>query len=213
MPLVLLVRHGENDYVKKRRLAGRLPGVHLNKKGREQAQALAERLKGSEVKAIYSSPMERAVETAQPIAQVLGLELELRQGLLETDIGEWTGIAIGKVSRQKLWKIVQAAPSMLRFPGGESFAETQSRIVHDLDELCRQHDPKDTIICVSHADPIKLAVAYYLGLGLDNFQRLVVAPASITALHIGEMGGRLLTLNYDLAFTLPRKEAEKGAKT
>ena len=207
MPLVLLIRHGENDYVKKRRLAGRLPGVHLNKKGQEQAQAVAERLRGSQVKAIYSSPMERAVETAQPIAQALGLELEIRPGLLETDIGEWTGLPIGKVSRLKLWKIVQAAPSMLRFPGGESFAETQARIVHDLDELCRQHDPKDTIICVSHADPIKLAVEYYLGLGLDNFQRLVVAPGSITALQIGEMGGRLLTLNYDLAFTLPKEKA------
>ena len=205
MPLVLLIRHGENDYVKKKRLAGRLPGVHLNKKGMEQAQAVAERLKGSKVNAIYSSPMERAVETAQPIAQALGLELEVRQGLLETDIGEWTGISIGKVSRQKLWKVVQAAPSMLRFPGGESFAETQARIVHDLEDLCKKHDSKDTFICVSHADPIKLAAAYYLGLALDNFQRLVVAPASITALQISEMGGRLLTLNYDLAFSLPKE--------
>src|SRR3990172_2972087 len=121
MPLVLLIRHGETDFVKKNRLAGRLPGVPLNKKGRAQALAVAERLKGAPVKAIYTSPMERARETAQPIAEALGLEPVARDGLLETDIGEWMGESVKKLQRLKLWKIVQAAPSMLRFPGGESF--------------------------------------------------------------------------------------------
>ena len=205
MPLVLLIRHGETDFVKKNRLAGRLPGVPLNKKGRAQALAVAERLKGAPVKAVYTSPMERARETAQPIAEALGLEPVARDGLLETDIGEWMGESVKKLQRLKLWKIVQAAPSMLRFPGGESFAETQMRIVRELEELCKQHEAKDILICVSHADPIKLAVAYYLGLPLDNFQRLMVSTASITALQIGEMGGRVLTLNYDLAFSLPKE--------
>ena len=205
MPLVLLIRHGETDFVKKNRLAGRLPGVPLNKKGRAQALAVAERLKGAPVKAIYTSPMERARETAQPIAEALGLEPVARDGLLETDIGEWVGESVKKLQRLKLWKIVQAAPSMLRFPGGESFAETQMRIVRELEELCKQHEAKDILICVSHADPIKLAVAYYLGLPLDNFQRFMVSTASITALQIGEMGGRVLTLNYDLAFSLPKE--------
>ena len=205
MPLVLLIRHGETDFVKKNRLAGRLPGVPLNKKGRAQALAVAERLKGAPVKAVYTSPMERARETARPIAEALGLEPVARDGLLETDIGEWMGESVKKLQRLKLWKIVQAAPSMLRFPGGESFAETQMRIVRELEELCKQHEAKDILICVSHADPIKLAVAYYLGLPLDNFQRFMVSTASITALHIGEMGGRLLTLNYDLASSLPKE--------
>jgi probable phosphomutase (TIGR03848 family) len=209
MPLVLLIRHGENDYVKKNRLAGRLPGVHLNEKGRQQAQGVAERLKGSWVKAVYTSPMERALETAQPIAAALGLEPIVRPGLLETDIGEWTGEPLKKVAKLKLWKVVQGAPSLLRFPGGESFAETQHRVVSELQTLCSQHDAKETLICVSHADPIKLAVAYFLGLGLDHFQRLVVAPASITALHIGEMGSQLLALNYDLSFTLPSEPKPK----
>jgi probable phosphoglycerate mutase len=204
MPLVLLVRHGENDYVKKKRLAGRQPGVHLNKRGQAQAQAVAERLKGAPIKAVYTSPMERALETARPIAEALGLEAVVRPGLLETDIGEWTGVQIWKVRRLKLWKVVQGAPSRLRFPGGESFAETQQRIVNELDTLCRQHDPKDILVCVSHADPIKLAVAYFIGLPLDHFQRLGVSTASITALHIGEMGSHLLTLNYDFEFTLPK---------
>lgn len=205
MPLILLVRHGENDYVKKRKLAGRLPGVHLNQKGQAQALAVAEKLKDAPIKAVYTSPMERALETAQPIAAALGLEPVVRQGLLETDIGEWTGISLAKVRRQKLWKVVQGAPSLLRFPGGESFAETQHRIVLELEALCKMHDPKDVFVCVSHADPIKLAVAYYLGLPLDHFQRLVVAPASITALQVGEMSSQLITLNFDLGFTFSKK--------
>lgn len=205
MPLVLLIRHGENDYVKKRKLAGRLPGVHLNQKGQAQAQAVAAWLKGAPIKAVYTSPMERALETAQPIAAALGLEPIIRPGLLETDIGEWTGLSLAKARRQKLWKVVQGAPSLLRFPGGESFAETQHRIILELEGLCRQHDPKDIFVCVSHADPIKLAVAYYIGLPLDHFQRLAVAPASITALQIGAMGSQLIALNYDLSFSLPKK--------
>jgi probable phosphomutase (TIGR03848 family) len=212
MPLVLLVRHGENDYVKKKRLAGRQPGVHLNKKGQQQAQAVAERLRSSPIKAVYTSPMERAHETALPIAAALGLQPVVREGLLETDIGNWTGEPIKKVSRLKLWKVVQGAPSLLRFPGGESFAQTQHRIVLELEALCSQHEPDDIFVCVSHADPIKLAVAYYIGLPLDQFQRLALAPASITALHIGEMGSHLLTLNYDLGFTLPAPKPKPEPK-
>jgi probable phosphoglycerate mutase len=206
MPIVLLVRHGENDYVKKNRLAGRQPGVHLNAKGQGQAQAVAQYLQGAAIKAIYTSPMERAFETAQPIAAALGLQPILREGLLETDIGEWTGEPLKKLRRLKLWRVVQAAPSLLRFPGGESFADTQHRIIAELQALCSLHEPKDIFVCVSHADPIKLAVAYYIGLPLDQFQRLVVSTASITALHLGEMGSQLLMLNYDLGFTLPRPE-------
>ena len=207
MPLLLLVRHGENNYVKTHRLAGRQPGVHLNKKGRKQAKKVAKFLKGAAIKAIYTSPMERAQETAQPIAKELDLKPIIREGLLETDIGDWTGKKLKKLSKLKEWKVVQGAPSLLRFPGGESFAQTQHRIVLELEDLCKQHEPNDILVCVSHADPIKLAVAYYLNLGLDSFQRLVVAPASISAIFVGEMGSHLLTLNYDLGFTLPKSDS------
>ena len=204
MPIVLLVRHGENDYVKTGRLAGRLPGVHLNDKGREQAQQTAAVLKGAPVKAVYSSPMERAMETAEPIAQVLELPITVRDGLLETDIGEWHGRTVKSLQRLKLWKVVQQAPSRLRFPGGESFAEIQLRICREIEALCAQHEPKDIIVCVSHADPIKLAVAYFLGLPLDSFQRLVIAPASITGLAIGENSSQLIMLNYYPALNFPK---------
>ena len=110
MPTVLLIRHGENDYVKKGRMAGRLPGVHLNEKGRQQSQAVAERLAGAPVKAIYSSPMERALETAGPIAKSLGLEIVTRPGLIEIDIGEWQDQKLKGLSRLKIWRVVQGAP-------------------------------------------------------------------------------------------------------
>ncbi len=208
MPLFLLVRHGENDYVKKGRLAGRLPGVHLNDKGRAQSQAtadaLAKILAERWPKAIYSSPMERARETAEPIAKAFNLEVVLRDGLLETDCGEWQDKSVKGLSRTKLWRVVQSAPSRFRFPAGETFADVQTRIRGEVDALAAAHDPKDVLICVSHADPIKLAIAYYLGLPLDLFQRLVVHPASINAVYVGEMGSQLLALNYDLSFTLPK---------
>ena len=199
MPLILLIRHGENDYVKKSRLSGRMPGIHLNEKGRAQAQTLAEKLKSAPIKAVYSSPLERAMETAEPLANALGLEVISRPGLIETDIGEWQGKTIKGLSRLKIWRKVLSAPSLMRFPGGESFIETQYRICQEIEWMRTQHEPKVLIACFSHADPIKLAIAYYLGMPLDMFQRLGVSPASITALHLGEGGSHLLTLNYDFS--------------
>lgn len=198
MALFLLIRHGENNYVKQGRLAGRLPGIHLNKKGYEQANLLASKLHGAPIKSVYSSPLERALETASPIASDLGLDVIIRAGLIETDYGEWQNQRIKGLSRQKLWKLVQSSPCLMRFPGGESFFEAQLRIVNELVELSKLHDPKDMVVCVSHADPIKLAVAYFIGLPIDMFQRLVLSPASITALLVNESSSRLLSMNLDV---------------
>lgn len=195
MPTILLVRHGENDYVKKGRLAGRLPGVHLNDTGRRQAAWLAERLKAAPVKAIYSSPLERTLETARPLAEALDLEIQPRFGLIEVDCGDWQDQSLKQLKRLQLWKIVQASPSSFTFPGGESFSAAQQRVVAELQSIARQSQPKDLLVCVSHSDPIKLAVAYLIGLPLDLFQRLNVSPGSITALSIGEPGASLLAMN------------------
>jgi probable phosphoglycerate mutase len=200
MPIFLLIRHAENEYVKEGRLAGRIPGVHLNENGRAQALAVAEKLSSAPVKAVYSSPLERTMETAQPIADALNLEVEIRTGLNEVDFGEWQGKTLKSLYRRKLWKVVQGAPSQMRFPGGESFAEAQLRFCQELEKLAQEHKPKDMLVCVSHSDMIKLAVAYYIGLHLDLFQRLHVSPSSITAINVNEMGGHLLSLNYDLNF-------------
>jgi probable phosphomutase (TIGR03848 family) len=206
MPTILLIRHGENDYVKKGRLAGRLPGVHLNEKGRQQAgdlaQALCKMLPAERLKAIYSSPLERTMETAGPIAKAFNLEIIPREGLIETQYGEWQDKKVKGLSRLKAWKNVQSAPSLFTFPGGESFAETQMRICNEIYSLVGEYEQKDILVCVSHADPIKLAVAYFLGLPLDLFQRLHVAPASINALYIDQGISRLLALNYELSFSL-----------
>jgi probable phosphoglycerate mutase len=144
------------------------------------------------------------LETAEPIARALEQELVVRQGLVETDIGEWAGKTLKSVRRLKAWRNVQNAPSLFRFPGGESFAETQHRMCQEIETICSEHDGKDLVACVSHADPIKLATAYYIGLPLDNFQRLMVSPASITALYIGESASHLINLNFDLSFNLPK---------
>jgi probable phosphomutase (TIGR03848 family) len=208
MALIILIRHGENDYVKKGLLAGRLPNVHLNEKGRSQAKEAAEVLcrmfEKAPVKAIYSSPLERTIETAEPVAEAFNLPVIPREGLIETDCGEWQGKSVKQLSRLKIWKTVQYSPSVFRFPGGETFAETQHRISQELNQLAGDHEPKDAIICVSHSDPIKLAVAYFLGLPLDLFQRIAISPTSITALHVGDSGSHLLTLNYIPSFTFPR---------
>lgn len=200
MPVFLLIRHGENDYVKEGRLAGRMVEVHLNENGHSQAVEVSEKLKGAKVAAIYSSPLERTMETAHPIAAILSLEIIPRPGLLEVDFGEWQGKTLKSLRRRRLWKIVQGAPSQMRFPGGESFAEAQVRVVHELMVLADQHKPKDLVICVTHSDLIKLAIAYFIGLPLDMFQRLHISPGSITALMINPLGGNLLTMNYDVSF-------------
>jgi probable phosphoglycerate mutase len=202
MPTILLIRHGETDYVKKHHLAGRLPGVNLNDTGRQQAQAIAEKLAAAPLKAIYSSPLERTTQTAEPLAKALNLSIITRPGLIETDPGEWTGQSWKKLSRTKAWRILQSTPSIFRFPGGESYADSQMRIVQELLTQSSQHAAQDLIACFSHADPIRLAIAYFIGLPLDMFHRLSISPGSISALHLSEGSARLLSLNYDPAFNL-----------
>jgi probable phosphomutase (TIGR03848 family) len=204
MTIFLLIRHGENEYIPRGLMAGRLPGVHLTARGVEQAQSVAERLAGLPVAAVYSSPLERTVETAAPVAQKLNLPIVPRQGLIETDIGEWQGVELKALKRLKAWQTVQKLPSRWRFPSGETFSETQRRITRDLEELEQFHKNDKLVICVSHADPIKLAVAFFLGIPIDLFQGLEVGLASITALQLGKNANRLLTLNSNTTLNLPK---------
>lgn len=207
MPLLLLIRHGENDFTKTHRLAGRLPGVHLNPHGQKQAQALGEALKDVPIKAIYASPLERAMETAAPIAASLGLTIQAENGLLETDIGDWQGKSLKRLALYKYWRVIQRAPARAKFPNGETFYECQTRVVSALDALLARHKPQDIVACVLHADPIKLAIAHYIGLPLDHFQRLGCDTGSLSALAVGEMGASLLKLNQRPPFEfLPRKK-------
>jgi len=205
MAVFLLIRHAENEYTIKKQMAGRLPGVHLTKKGVKQAESVAERLAGLTVEAIYASPLERTMETAAPIAEKLGISVVPREGLIETDIGDWVGMKISQLKRLKLWRTVQGLPSRFHFPGGESFIDAQIRICREIDTLAEMHKDKSLVICVSHADPIKLAVAFFMGIPLDLFQRVDIGLASVTAIYVGPYGNRLLTLNNQADFNLPKK--------
>jgi probable phosphoglycerate mutase len=209
MTILLLIRHGENEYVKTGRMAGRLPDVHLNERGQQQARELAEALAQAPIKALYSSPMERAVETAMPLAQKLELEINIQPGLVETNIGEWAGMELKAARKLPEWKIVQSTPSRFRFPGGESFLEMQSRLVNEIESIARLHKKDDVVACISHADPIKLIVAYYMGMPLDHFQRLGCDTASVTMLMLAETGAALLKLNQRPPFQFPLPEKKK----
>lgn len=195
MTTIYFVRHAENDHVAKGKLAGRLPGVHLNARGRAQAQELGRIFRSIRLQAVYSSPLERAMETALALASAQNLEAVALDGLLEVDVGAWQGLSIKALRRRKLWAAIQHTPSLVSFPGGESFSQAQARAVGAIEGLLARHGGrKAAVACVSHADIIKLAVAHFLGLPLDLFQRLVVEPASITALRF-DSTVRLLTLN------------------
>jgi probable phosphomutase (TIGR03848 family) len=194
--VVLLVRHGQTPTTGKL-LPGRAPGLHLSETGRAQAQAVGRRLASQEklkVDAIYASPLERTKETAGFIAAALGLKIKTDRGLLEADIGDWTGQELKAVAKTPEWKIVHSYPSGFRFPGGESFVEMQTRTVSALERL-RQAHPGQTIVAVSHADTIKAAVAHALGTHLDLFQRIVISPCSITAIAYGNGGPTVLSVN------------------
>jgi probable phosphoglycerate mutase len=209
MPALLLIRHGENDLAKRGVLAGRLPGVHLNEAGRKQAQELAEALGRLPIKAVYSSPLERALETAEPLARALRIGIQRDPGLIESNVGRWEGKSVHRLALSKYWRIVQRSPSRAGHPGGESFVQTQTRVVSALEAICAKHKARDLIACVMHSDPIKLAVAHYIGLPLDNFQRLVCDPASVTLLTLGPSSARLIWLNQQPPFTTPASAYSK----
>jgi probable phosphoglycerate mutase len=149
------------------------------------------------------------VETAEPIAKIHKLEIRLVPGLMDTDIGKWQGRSWKVLSRTKAWKVVQGAPSRFTFPGGESFLQAQMRIITALDGIVANHKSKDLIAVVFHADPIKLALAYYLGMPLDNFQRISIDTGSVTALMVGQMGAHLLWMNQKPPFNIPHPSKKK----
>ena len=164
--------------------------------GHAQASELAERIKEMPRKptAIFTSPLERAKETASPIAKALRLRPLIDRGLLECDFGTWTGKKLATLSRRVEWRAVQNAPSTFRFPEGESFSEMQQRIWSSLERLAKRHRNR-TIVVVSHADPIKAAVTYAQGVPLDLFQRTVISPCSLSAIAFTDSTPIVLCVN------------------
>ena len=192
---MLLVRHGTTPTTGKM-LPGRAGGLHLSEKGRAQAAAAAERIAAltKAPSAVYASPLERTRETAAPIAKALGLRVRTAPGLVEVDVGDWTEKPLARLYRAKEWPTVQRWPGGFRFPGGESFAEMSVRSMDAVLALVADH-PGQTIVAVSHADPIKAIVAAAAGVPLDLMQRITISPCSISAILFGAGGPIVLCVN------------------
>jgi probable phosphomutase (TIGR03848 family) len=202
---ILLVRHAMNEWVKTGRLAGRTPGVHLSEEGKEQALALGRRLASRPIHAIYSSPLERAQETAMAIARHHQLAVETSDGITEVDFGDWTGRELKELAKEPEWFLVQGRPSAVRFPNGESPREMVTRSVDEVERLSAAH-PEQTVVLVSHSDVIKGILAHYLGMHVDQFQRLVVSPSSISALTFTPMGALVACVNDTAHLPLPEED-------
>jgi len=194
MPTLILARHGETDVIGKK-LTGRITGIHLNANGRKQAGLIVEALGGTTIHAIFSSPLERTMETAKPLSEVSGIPVSPHSGLTEVNFGAWQGKPYKQLEKLKLWEAVQNTPSKVTFPAGESFVTAQQRIVASLDEIFSVMGEKDIAVCFSHCDPIRLALAYYLNMALDDFQRLTIDPGSLSIIHQFNGKSRLERIN------------------
>ncbi len=210
MPILLLIRHATNDFVKTGRLPGHSPGIHLNEEGRAQAAAVGKALTGRNIHAVYASHLERAIETALRVAQPHGLPVNIRPGLADIDNGDFTGRIIKELGEDEktkaLWQVVIENPSEARFPNGEGMHDMQARFVAVLEAIAAAHPDlpapttdnatpatsdqappattPQTIVIVAHSDVIKSALAHFLGMPFNLFQRLGTSPASISTIML-----------------------------
>lgn len=204
-----LIRHAVNDWVNTGRLAGWTPGVHLNSEGQAQARALGERLAKVPLAAIYSSPLERTMETAQAIAaHHPTLVVQPLEQVGEVRYGQWQGARLSALRRQKLWQTVQIYPSRAQFPGGEAIRQAQARTIDALENLAARY-PGQRVVVVSHSDIIKLVVAHYLGAHIDFFQRIEISPASISIIRLGADRPHVICLNDTSFLPVLRTEPVK----
>jgi probable phosphoglycerate mutase len=207
MARIFLIRHGENEYTRTGRLAGWTRGVALNAAGRQQAQALAAYLAATPIHFIYSSPLQRALETAQPLAKSKHLRVRVLDALGEVRYGEWQGKSLKELRLRKLWRTVQERPSQMVFPGGEALRAVQTRAVDAVELLAKRHAGQ-TVALFSHGDVIRVTLAHYLGTPLDLFQRIMIGTASISELTVSPQHMAVVRANFSVQ-PLP---APAGAK-
>jgi broad specificity phosphatase PhoE len=191
--MFFLVRHAAHELVD-RVLCGRMPGVSLGEEGRAQARRAAERLARERIAAIHTSPLERARETAAPIAERLRLEPEVHEAINEIDLGQWAGRSFEDLSGEPRWQSWNNARAVSRPPWGESMLEVQARAVGNLEQARGAH-PNQAVVLVSHADVIKAALLYYLGMPIDGYRLFDIGPASISTLVVGDWGAKVLSMN------------------
>jgi probable phosphomutase (TIGR03848 family) len=191
----LLVRHALCDPVG-RSIAGRAPGVHLNAEGREQAERLADRLSGLRLSAIYSSPLERAIETAAAIGRRHNLSVMAAPGLIEIDFGEWTGRTLAELDPLPQWKAFNSYRSGTRVPGGESMAEVVARALAEIGRIVAAHQaPAELVAMVSHGDVLRALIGHFLGAPIDLLQRIEISPGSVSVVEIEGPAPQVLLLN------------------
>lgn len=189
-----LIRHGSCDSVGKR-ISGRMPGVYLNEEGRREARELAERMENVALDAIYSSPLERARETAEPLARKLELPVRESPAFHEIDFGDWTNKSFDELAEIEEWRQYNHFRSGIAIPGGERMVEVQARVVAELERLKRMH-PDQRVAVFTHADVIRMTVLHYLGSPAEFNVRLEISPASVSVLQLGGWGPEIRCLNF-----------------
>lgn len=190
----LLIRHASHDYLG-RAIAGWLPGVHINTRGREEAEALAGALAGAGIEALFSSPLDRTMDTAEFIARRTGLHVHVEEAFGEVRFGEWEGMTFEDLASDPRWEAYNRFRSGTRPPGGgELLLEVQARAVAAMERMRDDH-PDGTVAVVSHGDVIKAAAMYWLGMPLDLLERFDVAPASVTEIVVGDWGAKVIRIN------------------
>jgi probable phosphomutase (TIGR03848 family) len=195
MTTFLLIRHGNNDMLDRRILIGRTPGISLNAEGRGQAVDLAGHLASLPIQALYSSPMERTRETAQPLAERLDQPVHILEEVNEVDFGTWTGRGFDQLANDPQWKAYRAFRSGSRIPGGEMIIQVQQRMIVAMETLCNRHG-QGMVAIFSHGDPIRTAIAYFLGMPLDFLLRLRINTASVSVVEYNSSRCDVLCINH-----------------
>jgi len=193
MTMYLLIRHAATNMAG-RALAGRMLGGHLNRVGKDQAKLLARQLRTAPITAIYCSPLERAQETAETLANEINRPITVLPDLTEIEFGKWTGHSFRELLSDKRWKNYNSFRSVIRSPDGEMMLEVQTRVVALLEKLRIVH-PDEMIAAISHADVIKAAIAHYAGIPLDLFHRIEISPASVNIVEVSDYGPKIFRLN------------------
>ncbi len=204
---ILLIRHGENEWVSSGRLAGRTAGVHLNDKGRQQSAALVAFLQRQPIHAIYSSPLERCMETAQPLAEARGIAVQSEHAVIEVDYGEWMGRDLKDLTKLSEWSLVQHYPSTFHFPGGESLRTVQQRAIGAMERIYAAH-PNQIVAVFSHGDVIRTLLAHYTGTALDLFQRVQISTGSVSA--VAQFGNHPVVLSVNVLPEMPVFEIKQS---
>jgi probable phosphomutase (TIGR03848 family) len=194
MALVFLVRHGLTAQTG-HRLYGRTAGIDLDDRGRAQADRLVERFDGVRLTAIYSSPLERCVQTVEPLATERRITIRTDPDLLEMEAGDWTGRTLAQVRRTAAWRVVQRTPSAFAFPGGgEAFPDAQTRAVDAVERIGRRHR-RGAVVVATHGDIVRIVLAHLAGTPLDDFQRFVIDTAGVSAVLVGGDRPHVLLVN------------------